>query len=79
MSKVTVVTDAAGKIAVIGHGYLSEASAKKAGHKGPRGGLRAPPGHHLHELDIAEDVKSITKFKELHDKVAPHVSAKSKV
>jgi hypothetical protein len=73
MSKVTVVTEAGGKIAAIGHGHLSQASAKKAGHKGPHGGLFALPGQHLHELDIAEDLTSIRDFKQLHDKVRPHI------
>jgi hypothetical protein len=36
MSKVTAVTDAQGQIVVIGHGHLSEATAKKSGLKGAR-------------------------------------------
>ncbi len=58
MSKVTAVTDAQGQIVVIGHGHLSEATAKKSGLKGAQGGLWALPGQQLHELDVPENVEA---------------------
>ena len=70
MSKVTAVTDAQGQIVVIRHGHLSAATAKKSGFKGAQGGLRALPGQQLH------DVEGIKGFRELHDKVRPHLRAK---
>ena len=76
MSKVTAVTDAQGQIVVIGHGHLSEATAKKSGFKGAQGGLWALPGQQLHELDVPENVEGIKGFRELHDKVRPHLRAK---
>jgi hypothetical protein len=77
MSKITVVTDAKGQIQVIGHGHLSETTVRKQGAKGPHGGIRALPGQHLHELDLADDVSKIKVWKELVEKVRPHVKAKA--
>ena len=76
MSKVTVITDAGGKIAAIGHGHLSRETAKKAGHREPQGGLFPLPGQRLHELEVPEDLSSIRSFKQLQDKVRPHVAKK---
>jgi hypothetical protein len=74
MSKVTVVTDADGKITVIGHGHLSLETARRSGSRQPQGGVRAGPGQKLHELDLPEDVSRIGNWQELHVKVLPHVS-----
>ncbi|MBV8458467.1 MAG: hypothetical protein JO122_17845 [Acetobacteraceae bacterium] len=74
MSDVTVVTNADGKIAAIGHGRLSEASAKRAGINGPAGGLFALPGQKLQELQMAEDLTKAKDFEELHNKVQQALS-----
>jgi hypothetical protein len=76
MSKVTVVTDQHGKIFAVGHGHLSEATAKKNGLKGNQAGLRAFAGQQLHELDLKDNLEHLKTFKELHDKVRPHVRVK---
>lgn len=74
MSKVTVITDAAGKIVVIGKGHLSEKTARKTSASGePQGGLRAGPGQQLHELNVSEDLENIKTWSELHELVRPHV------
>lgn len=73
MSKVTVVTDAKGEIAAIGHGHLSEATAKKQGTKGVRSGIRVLPNQRLHELELAEDVSKIDVWKVLVEKIRPHI------
>jgi hypothetical protein len=73
MSKVTVVADANGNIAAIGHGHLSRDTAIKSGDKALLGGLRAGPGQQLHELDLAEDVSQVADFRELHAKVRAHL------
>jgi hypothetical protein len=73
MSKVTVVTDANGKIAVIGHGHLSLDTARTSGAPQPQGGVRAGPGQKLHELDLPEDVSKVGNWADLHAKVLPHV------
>ncbi|GGF24367.1 hypothetical protein GCM10011611_33020 [Aliidongia dinghuensis] len=73
MSKVTVITGADGKIAVIGHGHLSEASVRKTGGGSqPMGGLRAGPGQKLHELDLPEDVSNLADFGLLQKKIQTH-------
>jgi len=77
MSKVTVVTDAKGQIQVIGRGHLSETTVRKQGAKGHNGGIRALEGQHLHELDLADDVSKIKVWKELVEKVRPHIKAKA--
>jgi hypothetical protein len=74
MSKVTVITDAKGQIQSIGHGHLSEATGRK---HGARAGLRALPGQHLHELDLADDVSKVRVWTELVQKVRPHIKAKA--
>lgn len=74
MSKVTVITDEAGKIVGIGHGHLSEETAKKSGSREPQAGLVTLPGQQLHEIETPEDVEGITTWSELHEKVRPHVS-----
>jgi hypothetical protein len=75
MSKVTVITDAKGQIQAIGHGHLSEATARKQGTKGLQGGLRPLPGQNLQELELANDVTQITAWKDLVEKVRPHLKA----
>ena len=77
MSKVTAVTNAKGQIEVIGHGHLSEATVRKQGAKGLQGGIRALPVQQLHELDLTEDVSKIKVWKELVEKVRPHIKAKT--
>ena len=79
MSKVTVVTDAKGEIVVIGHGHLSQETARKnaAPGDGIQGGVRAGPGQHLHELEVSEDVSRIANWAELHKKVRPHVKVRA--
>jgi hypothetical protein len=73
MSKVTVVTDAKGRIHAIGHGHLSEASARKRGSKALQGGLRALPGQQIHELELPHDVTHVKVWQELVEKVCPHL------
>ena len=73
MSKVTVITDLKGQIQAIGHGHLSERTSGKTGSKQLQGGLRALPGQQLHELDLAHDVTHVKTWKELVEKVRPHV------
>jgi hypothetical protein len=75
MSKITVITDAKGQIQAIGHGHLSLAAAQKQAAKGLLGGIRALPGQHIHELELAHDVTQIKVWKELVEKVRPHVKA----
>jgi hypothetical protein len=75
MSKVTVVTDAQGQIQAIGHGHLTEATARKRGSKEIQSGIRALPGQKIHELDLADDVAKVKTWKELVEKVRPHVKA----
>ncbi len=69
MSKVTVITDTAGKIVAIGHGHLSEEAARKSGSQKLQAGLRAGPGQQLHELDAQENLENIKAWPELHQKV----------
>jgi hypothetical protein len=76
MSKVTVVTDQHGKILAIGLGHLSEATAKKNRLKGNQAGLRAFGGQQLHELDLTDNLEHLKTFKELRDKIRPHVRVK---
>ena len=73
MSKITVITDTTGKIVAIGHGHLSEKTARKSGSRELQGGLRAGPGQKLHELDVPENLETIKGFSELRDKVRPHI------
>jgi len=80
MSKVTVITDAHGNIAAVGHGHLSEETFKKtrptAPPTAPHGvyaGLRAVPGQSLRELDLSDDVSDILDFGELVRRVQPHL------
>jgi hypothetical protein len=75
MSKVTVITDTKGQIQAIGHGHLSERSGRKRGSKEFQGGIRALPGQQIHELDLAPDVTQVKTFKELVEKVRPHIKA----
>jgi hypothetical protein len=75
MSKVTVITDTKGQIQAIGHGHLSEETARKNGKKGLQGGLRALPNQQVHELDLAQDVSDIKDFKSLAEKIRPHLKA----
>ena len=77
MSKVTVITDARGDVVAIGHGHLSEATARKNGSKGARAGLRALPGQQLSELDLKDNVEQLTTFAELRDMVRPYVTARA--
>jgi hypothetical protein len=69
MSKVTVITDRAGKVVAIGHGHLSEKSARGQA----TGGLRAGPDQQLHEIDVPENVEHIQSWAQLLDKVQPHL------
>ena len=75
MSQVTVVTDAQGQIQAIGHGHLSEATARKHGTKEMRSGIRALPGQKIHELNLEHDLSNVKSWKELIDKVRPHIKA----
>ena len=75
MSKVTAVVDAKGEVQAIGHGHLTEATARKHGAKELRGGLRALAGQKIYELDLSHDVSQVKTFKELVEKVRPHVKA----
>lgn len=75
MSKVTVITDAKGQIHAVGHGHLSEATARKSGVTGLRGGLRPLKGQQLHELELPQDVSEIKDFKSLAEKIRPHIKA----
>jgi hypothetical protein len=73
LSKITVITDAAGNIVAMGHGHLSEKTARKSGSREPQGGLRAGPGQKLHELDLPGNLENVKTWSELHEKVLPHV------
>jgi hypothetical protein len=75
MSKVTVITGAKGQIQVIGHGHLSEATSRKRGAKEFPGGIRELPGQRLHEIEVEHDLKQIKTWKELVEKVRPHIKA----
>lgn len=75
MSKVTVITDAKGQIQAIGHGHLSEATARKPGANGYQSGIRALPGQNIHELELSQDVAQVKGWKELVEKVRPHLKA----
>lgn len=75
MSKVTVITDSKGQIQAIGHGHLSEKTLRKQSPNGFQGGLRALPGQHLHELDLSHDVTQVKDWKELVEKIRPHIKA----
>jgi hypothetical protein len=75
MSKITVITDAKGQIQAIGHGHLSEATSRKPGAKGLQGGLRPLPDQRIHELEIPHDATQIKEWKELVEKVRPHLKA----
>jgi hypothetical protein len=75
MSKVTVITDAKGQIQAIGHGHLSEGTARKQGAKGFQSGVRELPGQHIHEIELQHDVTQIKVWKELVEKVRPLVKA----
>jgi len=75
MSKVTVVADAKGQIQAIGHGHLTEATARKKGAKEMGSGIRALPGQTIHELDLPHDVSQLKSWKELVEKVRPHLKA----
>jgi hypothetical protein len=74
MTKITAITDEAGKIVALGHGHLSEATARQAGSREAQGGLRAGPNQRLHELELSEDLSTITTWSALHDKVRPHLA-----
>jgi hypothetical protein len=73
MSKVTVISDAKGQILAIAHGHLSEATSRKRGAKEVQGGLRALPGQKLQELELTPDVSNLKNFKDLVEKVRPHL------
>lgn len=73
MSKVTVVADAKGQIQAIGHGHLTEATSRANGAKGMRSGIRALPGQTIHELDLTHDVSQLKSWKELVEKIRPHL------
>jgi hypothetical protein len=73
MTQITVVTDESGKIVAMGHGHLSEATARQSGSSEAQGGLRAGPNQRLHELELSEDLRSVNDWSALHDKVRPHV------
>ena len=75
MSKVTVITDAKGQIQAIGHGHLSEATARKQGAKEFQSGVRALPGQQIHELELQHDVAQVKVWKELVEKIRPHIKA----
>jgi hypothetical protein len=77
MSKVTVITGPKDQIQAIGHGHLSQATVRKQGGKGLQSGIAPLPGQHLHELDLADDVSKIKTWKELVEKVRPHVKSKT--
>jgi hypothetical protein len=75
MSKVTAVTDAQGQIVVIGHGHLSEATAKKSGLKGARAVCgRFPASNSMNST--CGKCGGDQGLQELHDKVRPHLEAK---
>ncbi|HTR16300.1 MAG TPA: hypothetical protein VMI52_04615 [Acetobacteraceae bacterium] len=75
MNKITVITEAGKGIVAIGHGHLSEKSARKPGANGVQCGLRAGPNQRLHELEIPDDVSKLKSWDELEAKVRPHVKA----
>ena len=76
MSKLTVVTDAKGGIAVIGHGHIGLRSGAKGTAKGTvRTGVFALPGQTLHEIEIKEDAASLKSFDQLREAVQPHLPA----
>jgi hypothetical protein len=74
MSKVTAITDGTGRIVAIGHGHLSEKTARTAGSREVQGGLRAGEGQKLHEIDVAVDLEGVETWSELYDKVRPSIS-----
>ena len=76
MSKLTVVTDSFGRIQVIAHGHLSQASVGKEGKKGPQGGIAPRPGQVLREIDLPEDVSRVKNWDDLREKVMAHVKAR---
>ena len=73
MSHVTVITDSAGQIVAVGLGHSSEHTARRSESRELKGGLRAAAGQKLHELDVPDDLGSVTNWSELHSKVAPHI------
>ena len=73
MTRLTVVTDARGEIVVVGHGHLSEASARKFASAGPHGGVRAGPGQRLHEIELPEEVAPAAGWAELCRKIEQHL------
>ncbi len=74
MSKLTIVTDAQGAIAVIGQGHVGSGRAAKGV---ARTGVFALPGQTLHEIELKEDVSGLKSFDQLRDKVRPHLPARS--
>ena len=72
MSKLTVVTDAQGAIAVIGHGHIGPGRAATGA---TRTGVFALPGQSLHEIELKEDVSSLKSFEQLREKAQPHLPA----
>jgi hypothetical protein len=65
-----------GKSSLLDMATSARQPRKRAGSKGAQGGLWALLGQQLRELDVPENVEGIKGFRELNDKVRPHLRAK---
>ncbi len=74
MSKVTVITDANGKIAAIGQGHLGLVNRSTDRSSRLTCGLFALPGQRIHEIDLTEDVSDEKGFTRLHERVVAHLA-----